>query len=106
MSNLAYTITLQRAGAVILSTTIPAKEAGIVGDYHEGKPYQPTSDDVRAALPFAYRAAFDRALKWWQCESGAGRALPLMCYLHNVKGKQIARLFATPNWEISDVFAK
>jgi hypothetical protein len=95
---LTYTVQFNSGGIMRFKAEVPAKPVGIVGDYHNGTPYQPDTDDVRAALPHAYRRAFDRAALWWQQNSMSGRHMPLMRELYGVNGKPLGTLFATPNW--------
>ena len=95
---LSYTVQLNAHGVVRFKATVPAKEAGLVGDYHNGTPYQPLNSEVRQALPYAYRKAFDRAMKWWHVHTMSGRRMPLKCDLWTLRGKPMGTLFATPNW--------
>mgnify|MGYP005821884279 CR=1 FL=1 len=95
---LTYTIHLNAHGGVRFKTTVPAKESGLVGDYHNGVPYQPDNSEVRLGLPYRYRKAFDRALKWWHESSMSGRSLPLKCDLYTSKGAPMGTLYATPDW--------
>jgi hypothetical protein len=95
---LTFNIQLNADGVVVFRKTVAAKEAAIVGDWFEGKPYQPNEADVIAAIPYKYRKAFKRALGWWQQDSMSGRAIPLMCKLKTLKGESMGTLFATPNW--------
>ncbi len=45
---------------------VTGQPAGLVGYYVAGEPYRPNEDQVRAALPFRLRKAFDRAaFNWW-----------------------------------------
>ncbi len=99
MANLTFSVQFNRHGVIRSKAVVPAIEAGIVGDWFGGKPYQPSTVAVREVLPHPYRKAFDRALKWWLTESMSGRAMPLMCDLRDLKGKPMGTLFATPNWE-------
>jgi hypothetical protein len=105
MPELTFTVQLNRHGAVFFKTTVKAKESGIVGDWYNGKPYQPDSDEVRAAIPFLFRPAFDRAVLRWSETNGANqsRLLPLMTELRGLRGQPLGTLFATPNWESTNV---
>ena len=94
---LSYSVQLHRNGAVVFCATVPAREAGLVGDYHNGKPHQPDNAALRAAIPFRYRKAFDRTMTWWQT-TPSGRNVPLKCTLRSVKGCALGELFATPQW--------
>lgn len=98
MSQLTFNITLQRHGEDVMTATVPAHEAGIVGDWYQGKPYQPKAEEVRAAIPFHYRPAFSRRMEWWET-TDSGRKIPLKCELRNLKNQLIGTLYATPNWE-------
>lgn len=98
MGTLHFDIQLQANGTKRCGFLVEAQEAGLVGDWYKGKPYQPNTDAVRAMLPYQYRKAFDRALKWWQTESMSGRMMPLKCELKTLAGKPMGTLFATPNW--------
>lgn len=94
---LTYSIQLND-GIIRFKTIVPAMESGIVGDYHNSKPYQPDYSAVLSSLPFRYRKAFIRAQKWWQDKNMSGRLLPLKCDLYTLKGKPMGTLYATPNW--------
>jgi len=96
--SLTYNVQLNANGVIRFRATVDAKEAGIVGDYLNGVPYQPDNAQVIAAIPYRYRKAFQRALKWWQTDSMSGRSLPLMCRLETLRGKPMGTLYATPNW--------
>lgn len=98
--SLTFNVQLNANGVIRVKTTVPACEAGIVGDWYRGKPYQPVNEDVRAALPYHCRKAFDRALTWWQESTMSGRCMPLKCELYTLKRKPLGTLYATPNWEI------
>lgn len=98
MTDLSFNVQLNSHGVMRFKTIVPAVEAGIVGDWFNGKPYQPNTSDVESALPFHYRKAFRRALKWWQTDSMSGRLMPLKCDLVTLRGKPMGTLFATPNW--------
>lgn len=70
---------------------VPSKEAGIVGFYHDGKPYRPDSDAIRALLPFRWRKAFDRAgVFWWN------NSVPKQAYvvLRGRSGKYLTTIYA------------
>ena len=95
---LQYSIALNHDGARVFSAVVPALEAGLVGDYHGGKPYQPSRDATRQALPARYRKAFDRALSWWATKH-ASRHIPLKCELRDSTGKPMGTLYATPMWD-------
>lgn len=99
MEKLTYSIQLNRDGVVKFQAIVPALESGIVGDYHNHKPYQPDSRAIFERLPWSYRKAFERALKWWREETYSGHSVPLMCELRSTKGESMGTLFATPNWE-------
>ena len=95
---LTFTVQLNRDGVVRFKGTVSAQEMGIVGDWYKGRPYQPIAKEVRALIPYHYRKAFDRALKWGQTESMSGRSMPLMCDLTALSGAPMGTLYATPNW--------
>lgn len=98
MTDLTFSVQLNAHGVVVCKAQVKAVAAGLVGDWFEGKPYQPNTDDVAACLPYRYRKAFKRALKWWQTESMSGRSMPLKCDLTTLRGKPMGTLFATPEW--------
>lgn len=98
MCDLRFSVQLNSHGVMRFKTDVPAVPAGIVGDWFEGKPYQPDSAQVESVLPYAYRKAFRRTLKWWQSDSMSGRSMPLKCDLYTLRGKPMGTLFATPNW--------
>lgn len=93
-----FDIQLHAHGVKRCGFLVAGIEAGLVGDYYNGKPYQPDTTAVHDMLPYQYRKAFDRALKWWQDSSMSGRVLPLKCELKTLKGKPMGTLFATPAW--------
>ncbi|MGV1835244.1 hypothetical protein ACQZ6C_10820 [Rhizobium rhizogenes] len=95
---LTFNIQLNANGVIRFKCQAAAKEAGMVGVWFNGKPYQPDTKYVHDCLPFQYRKAFNRALKWWQTESMSGRSMPLMCNLTSLRGKPMGTLYATPNW--------
>lgn len=95
---LQFNVQLNADGVVRFKAVVPAVEAGLVGDWFEGKPYQPDERAVFERLPYRYRKAFTRAMKWWQTESMSGRSMPLKCELKTLRGKPMGSLFATPDW--------
>lgn len=98
---LTFNVQLNADGCIRWKAVVPAHEAGLVGDWFKGKPYQPKRDEVRDRLPYKYRKAFDRAMTWWQEQSMSGRYMPLKCDLYTLKGrKPMGSLFATPNWGV------
>lgn len=97
---LEYIITLHRDGAQIFRARVPAKQCGLVGDYHNGIPYQPDPELILLKLPHAYKKAFERSLGWWQSHFPGSRPVPLKCELTSTKGYGIGVLFATPDWPI------
>lgn len=98
MTALTFNVQLNRHGGIVCKAEVPAHEAGIVGDWYEGKPYQPSRAEVRAAIPFQYRAAFDRSIGWWQESTMSGRLMPLKMDLLSLKRQPLGTLYATPNW--------
>ncbi|WP_316227726.1 hypothetical protein [Bradyrhizobium sp. SZCCHNR3015] len=87
-------VTFRINGEGFKGCTVPGTEAGLVGCYDGGIPYRPNNEAVRAALPYRWRKAFDRAGgAWWfngdsahVCiRDGHGRNLTII-YAHGVKG--------------------
>lgn len=60
-----YAIELHRHGVVIDRFTVAARERGVVGNYHKGKPYGPDESQVLKGLPYRYRKAFERGSGFW-----------------------------------------
>jgi len=103
MSQLTYSLTFHQNGVIRLAVTVPAQRAYAIGDYHLGQAYEPPSALVKEALPFAYRKAFDRAVKWWR-EKGSSRVMPSKCDLVSLKGKPLGTLYATSNFFDNQIF--
>jgi hypothetical protein len=97
---LEYIVTLHREGQAVWRARVPAKQCGLVGDYHNGLPYQPDADALTKALPHSHKKAFERALGWWQTHFPGSRPVPLKCELTSTKGYGIGVLFATPDWPV------
>ena len=103
MSRPTYSLTFHQNGVKRFAVTVLAQPAYAIGDYHLGQAYEPPSALVREVLPFAYRKAFDRAVKWWR-EKGSSRVMPSKCYLVSLKGKPLGTLYATPNFFDNQIF--
>lgn len=67
-----FEVTYSRGGCIRSRFTVPATEAGLVGIYRDGIPYRPCGAAIHDALPYHYRAAFDRA-QMWLGRNGDGR---------------------------------
>lgn len=72
--------------------TVKGVEAGVIGYYHEGKPYAPDRDAIEQALPACYRKAFQRSGGnfWFDTKDNATLTL---C---NPRHKVLATIWATP----------
>lgn len=60
-----YKIELHVNGTCIDRFVVKAVERGVVGNYHNGKPYGPDTEQVYKGLPYAYRKAFERSSGFW-----------------------------------------
>ena len=60
-----YEIELHRHGVMIDKFVVSARERGVVGNYHNGKPYGPDELQVIKGLPYKYRKAFERGSGFW-----------------------------------------
>lgn len=60
-----YEIELHRYGVMLDKFTVAARERGVVGNYHNGKPYGPDESQVIKGLPYQYRKAFERGSGFW-----------------------------------------
>ena len=97
-TKLKYRVTLGCDSILRCDFIIDAVESGIVGNYHEGKPYQPNMNELRQEIPFRFRKSLDRSLGWWQTNDMSGKSMPLRCDLVTLKGKEQGTLFAYPMW--------
>ncbi len=84
-------ITFRINGAGFKGCTAPATEAGLVGFYDGGVPYHPNNEAVRAALPYRWRKAFDRAdSAWWFNEAGTTATAKI----HTARGRYLTTRYA------------
>ena len=69
MEKLNFEIELHRGGSIIWRGRVPAVPAACFGIYRLLNGAQsvllPDDDQLRAAIPYHYRKAFDRAIHWW-----------------------------------------
>jgi hypothetical protein len=75
---------------------IPAFESnGLAGHWRDGKLWIPDAAAIRAALPFRYRAAFDRAcgVFWFDKR---GKDFPASMHLNSSRGKWLVTLYLQP----------
>jgi len=67
-----FTVELQRYGTKMWEGNCGAEDAALHGIYAlingKTKCFLPDSETLRAALPYHYRKAFDRAALWWTQE--------------------------------------
>lgn len=70
---------------------VDAVEAGLVGAYHGGKPYQPDRAQFRAALPYRWRKAFDRAE--FHMLGNVPNDKVVRVHLHNRRGHYITSIY-------------
>ena len=76
---------------------IPAIETrGIVGYWHNGKPYLPCKDSIRAALPKRWHKAFDRDGVLWTRENAARQFETILTTITDKRGKYIATVYFQP----------
>jgi len=78
-------------GETFKGFAVSGVEAGVVGFYVDGKPYRPNNQEVRAALPFRYRKAFDRAHGAWWFNGNAAHVA-----LRSARGAHLVTLYANP----------
>jgi hypothetical protein len=71
---------------------VPAVEAGLVGVWRDGKPWTPDRAAVRALLPAAWRAAFDRSGAFWFDKSDPTR--PAYLHLRDTRGRRRTTIYA------------
>lgn len=71
---------------------VDGEECALVGTWHEGKPWRPDKAQFRAALPYRWRQAFDRALAFWHVDGEA------QCHvaLHDRRGRYLATVYCMP----------
>ena len=75
---------------------IPAFESnGIAGHWRDGKLWIPDAAAIRAAIPFRYRAAFDRScgVFWFDAR---GKDFPATMRLYSSRGKELVQLVLQP----------
>ena len=99
---LTFHVTLHYDTVIRWTANIPAKEAGIVGNYYKGVPYQPDIQYMLNCLPYKYRKAVKRQISWWQPNGLSGRMIPLVMNLNSMRGKPMGTLYARPNWDVTD----
>ena len=58
---LNFTIEIHRHGTLMQKFIVPAHESGIVGCYHDGKPYQPAQQPICALVDQRHVKAIKRA---------------------------------------------
>lgn len=75
---------------------------GVVGYYHDDKPWIPDHDAVREALPHHWRKAFDRAGPFRWCQ-WCGNEHPGHVPLTDARGQYITTIYAQP---LVNTFAK
>jgi hypothetical protein len=73
---------------------IPAVKAVSAGHWRDGELITPSRPDVRAALPYRWRKAFDRSGSFWfdACDNSASAFLAL----RSARGRHLATLYALP----------
>ena len=67
---------------------------GIIGHYDGRDIVKPNSAQVRAALPYRFRAAFDRANGYWFDKNR--NDAPAICDLYSTRGKLLVKLYLQP----------
>lgn len=93
---LTYTVRLIRNGNLVAKVRVKAREVMVVGNYYNGIPYQPETDEVIAAVPRMYHKAIRRHVSWWACHNS--NSMPLAMNLYTTNSKPMGSLFATPDW--------
>ncbi len=84
-------VTFRINGVGFKGRAVPAVHAGLVGFYDAGIPYRPDNDAVRAALPYRWRKAFDRAdSAWWFNEAGTTATAKI----HTARGRYLTTIYA------------
>lgn len=65
---------------------VAAEECALVGTWYAGRPWRPDTAQFRAALPYRWRAAFDRGSMFWRTSDTDE------CHtcLYNTRGKPLA----------------
>ena len=92
---LTFTVRLIRNGVIRKTMKVDAREAIIVGNYYNGIPYQPNTDQVIANVPTQYHKAIQRHVRWWAPSSPS---MPLAMNLYSYDNKPMGTLFATADW--------
>lgn len=75
-------------------------ECAIAGTWVDGKPYTPNKAAFRAALPYRWRKAFDRACEglafWHDYAPGSGKPGKSQINLSDRRGKYLATVYCVP----------
>jgi hypothetical protein len=80
-----------------LSRDVPGMRKARVSSEQPGMHVRPVSTETRKALPFQYRAAFDRANDtWWQNKHDTSDNPPLYLELRSARGKYLNTVHAIP----------
>jgi hypothetical protein len=74
---------------------VPAVKAVLAGHWRERELVTPSLPDTRAALPYRWRKAFDRAGSFWF--DARDQAAPATMTLRNRRGGYLATLYAHPD---------
>jgi hypothetical protein len=94
-----FTVELQRYGTQMWQGECDTERAALCGVYRivNGKSecLLPNTDTLRAALPYQYRKAFDRAVHWWTQEYTDVIRMDLRDYLGFPMGSLYAKIEAT-----------
>lgn len=70
---------------------VAAVEAGLVGFYHDGKPWKPDRADVRRFIPTKWLPAFERSTLWWFAEDDDRQG---RLDLYDLRGRLLTQVFA------------
>lgn len=70
---------------------VRAVEAGIIGFYHDGRPWKPNRADVRPLIPTKWLPAFERASLWWVADDDDATA---RMDLYDRRGRLLTQIFA------------
>lgn len=77
---------------------VDGDECAIVGSWHNGKPYRPNREQFRAALPYRWRAAFDREQAFWHSKEGGAEQCKIS--LSDARGRYLATIYCQPVQEL------
>jgi len=86
---LTYSVKFQSGEIVRWQAIVPATPSAIVGDYHNGRPFEPCRPAIRERLAFRLRKALDRAPAWHDLYSDVWSL-----DLYTLRGKPLGTIYA------------